>query len=45
VQFAGHYGLRPDFCQAADLESEGIAGNLAGYAKATWWCHRRRLMT
>jgi hypothetical protein len=27
-------GLRPDFCSAADPEPEGIAENLAGYAKA-----------
>jgi hypothetical protein len=33
VRFAGHYGFRPDFCEAADPESKGIAGNLAGYAK------------
>ena len=26
-------GFRPDFCEAADPESKGIAGNLAGYAK------------
>ncbi len=34
VRFAGHYGFRPDFCEAADPESKGIAGNLVGYAKA-----------
>ncbi len=33
VRFAGHYGFRPDFCEAADPESKGIAGNLVGYAK------------
>ena len=33
VRFAGHYGFRPDFCEAADPESKGIAGNVAGYAK------------
>ncbi len=26
VRFAGHYGFRPDFCEAADPESKGIAG-------------------
>jgi transposase/phage tail protein X len=34
VRFAAHYGFRPDFCEAADPESKGIAENLAGYAKA-----------
>jgi len=36
VRFAGHYitRLRPDSCQAAGPESEGIAENLVGYAKA-----------
>ena len=34
VRFAGHYGFRPDFCEAADPESKGIVENLAGYAKA-----------
>ena len=34
VRFAGHYGFRPDFCEAADPESKGIAENLVGYAKA-----------
>ncbi len=34
VRFAGHYGFRPDFCQAADPESKGIVENLVGYAKA-----------
>jgi transposase len=33
VRFAGHYGFRPDFCQAADPESKGIVENLVGYAK------------
>jgi hypothetical protein len=33
VRFAGHYGFRPDFCEAADLESKGIVENLVGYAK------------
>jgi len=34
VRFAGHYGFRPDFCEAADPASKGIAENLVGYAKA-----------
>jgi hypothetical protein len=34
VRFAGHYGFKPDFCEAHDLESKGIVENLAGYAKA-----------
>src|SRR6266852_786893 len=34
VRFAGHYGFKPDFCEAADPESKGIAENLVGYAKA-----------
>ena len=34
MRFVGHHGLRPDFCQAADPESEGIAENLVGYAEA-----------
>ena len=34
VRFAAHYGFRPDFCEAADPESKGIAENLVGYAKA-----------
>jgi transposase len=33
VRFAGHYGFRPDFCEAADPESKGIVENLVGYAK------------
>jgi phage tail protein X len=33
VRFAAHYGFRPDFCEAADPESKGIAENLVGYAK------------
>ncbi len=33
VRFASHYGFRPDFCEAADPESKGIAENLVGYAK------------
>ena len=34
VRFAGHYGFRPDFCEAADPKSKGIVENLVGYAKA-----------
>jgi transposase len=34
VQFAAHYGFRPDFCEAADPESKGIVENLVGYAKS-----------
>jgi transposase len=33
LQFAAHYGFRPDFCQASDPESKGIVENLVGYAK------------
>jgi Integrase core domain len=33
VRFAGHYGFRPDFCEAPDPESKGIVENLVGYAK------------
>jgi hypothetical protein len=33
LQFAAHYGFRPDFCAAADPESKGIVENLVGYAK------------
>jgi transposase len=33
VRFAGHYGFRPDFCQASDPQSKGIVENLVGYAK------------
>jgi hypothetical protein len=33
VRFAAHYGFRPDFCEAADPESKGIAENLVGYAR------------
>ncbi len=33
VQFATHYGCRPDFCEAADPESKGAVENLAGYAQ------------
>ena len=34
VAFAGHYGFRPDFCEAADPESKGVVERLVGYAKA-----------
>ena len=34
VRFAGYYGFRPDFCEAHDPESKGIAENLVGYAKS-----------
>jgi len=34
LRFAGHYGFRPDFCQANDPQSKGIVENLVGYAKA-----------
>jgi len=33
VAFAAHYGFRPDFCEAADPESKGMAEHLVGYAK------------
>ncbi len=33
VRLAGHYGFRPDFCQASDPASKGIVENLVGYAK------------
>lgn len=33
VAFAGHYGFRPDFCEAADPESKGVVEALVGYAK------------
>jgi transposase len=33
VRFATHYLFRPDFCEAADPESEGMVENLVGYAK------------
>ena len=33
VQFAGHYGFVPDFCNAADPASKGIVENLVGYGK------------
>jgi transposase len=34
VRFATHYRFRPDFCEAADPESEGIVEALVTYAKA-----------
>jgi transposase len=34
LRFAAHYGFRPDFCEANDPESKGIAENLVGYAKS-----------
>jgi transposase len=34
VTFAAHYGFVPDFCEAADPESKGVAEHLVGYAKA-----------
>jgi SnoaL-like domain len=34
VRFAGHYGFRPGFCEAADPESKGIVEHLVGYAKS-----------
>ncbi len=33
VAFAGHYGFRPDFCEAGDPESKGVVEALVGYAK------------
>ena len=33
LRFAAHYGFGPDFCEANDPESKGIAENLVGYAK------------
>ena len=34
VNFAGHYGFAPDFCNAADPASKGIVENLVGYGKS-----------
>ena len=34
VDFAAHYGFRPDFCEAADPESKGMVENLVSYAKS-----------
>jgi hypothetical protein len=33
VRFATHYGFRPDFCEAADPESQGMVEALAGYVQ------------
>ena len=33
IAFAGHYGFRPDFCEAGDPESKGVVEALVGYAK------------
>ncbi len=33
VQFAVHYGCRPDFCEGADPESKGVVEHLCGYAQ------------
>lgn len=33
VRFAGHYGFRPDFCEARDPESKGVVEALMGYAQ------------
>jgi hypothetical protein len=33
VQFATHYGFRPDFCEGADPESKGVVENLCGYVQ------------
>ncbi len=33
VQFATHYGCRPDFCEGADPESKGVVENLCGYVQ------------
>jgi hypothetical protein len=34
VRFATHFGFRPDFCEAADPESKGVAERLVGYAQS-----------
>jgi len=34
VRFAGHYGFRPDFCEARDPESKGVVEALIGYAQS-----------
>ena len=34
VRFAGHYGSRPDFCEARDPESKGVVEALMGYAQS-----------
>lgn len=33
VQFAAHYGCKPDFCEGADPESKGVVENLCGYVQ------------
>jgi len=33
VQFATHYGFRPDFGEGADPESKGVVENLCGYVQ------------
>jgi len=33
LRFAARYGFRPDFCEAADPQSQGIVEHLVGYAK------------
>ena len=34
VRFAGHYGFRPDWCEAGDPASKGIVEHLCGYAQS-----------
>jgi transposase len=34
VAFAGRYGFRPDFCEAADPESKGLVEHLCGYVQS-----------
>lgn len=34
VRFAARYGVRPDFCEAADPESKGRVERLVGFAKS-----------
>jgi transposase len=34
VRFAGHYGFRPAWCEAADPQSKGIVEHLCGYAQS-----------
>lgn len=33
VQFATHFGFKPDFCEGADPESKGVVENLCGYVQ------------
>jgi len=33
VRFATCYGFKPDFCEGADPESEGVVEHLAGYVR------------